>query len=492
MATQPIDYTALAKQAGAISSTPPPAKIDYAALAKQFGGTSTPASDIDMSNVAGAPSTGIPQLPAHPAVTMQPSILGRDPEPSPLANFAKGVVKSIPATMAGVTKLAPGSSDAWQPLQQAAQTNGTAQAIGKGVGNAAQFLIPGAGEEKAGLYAASKLPEAFAPLAKMGVSALGTGAMNKAQGGSFGAGAITGGVGSGATQALKAWAPSVAESAMKVLGNDRMYGRTVGQAMLDDTTGIKPKAVMESAQNKISELTPQLDQLASDASQNGARGSLFGARTGVQQTIDSHVANRAVNTANDIRPLQRFLKTDSVTGLPLAESQTPTGLLAQKRGVDADFVGNWNPNKSTPQALGAARSTYGKLADEFHAAAPGTADLDQRISSLIPVADRASRLSYAAPTTQQVFNKFAAPTGALAAPLAGGLYGHEHGGAGGAIAGAAAGAVLPALLATPAGQMALARGLYSGTLSKTIAPLVEGAGLTTGRSLFGNANPKNK
>jgi hypothetical protein len=41
MATQTIDYAALAKQYGATSSTPAPAKVDYAALAKQFGATSS-------------------------------------------------------------------------------------------------------------------------------------------------------------------------------------------------------------------------------------------------------------------------------------------------------------------------------------------------------------------------------------------------------------------------------------------------------------------
>lgn len=43
MSTQPIDYSALAKQAGAISSAPP--QVDYSALAKQAGAvSSTPAS----------------------------------------------------------------------------------------------------------------------------------------------------------------------------------------------------------------------------------------------------------------------------------------------------------------------------------------------------------------------------------------------------------------------------------------------------------------
>ncbi len=447
--------------------------------------SSMPSPPVDMSHVAGAGPAPLPQ-PAAPAVNMKPAIPGYDPNPGPVTNFFKGALKSIPGTMAGVTGLMPGASDATQPLQQAAQTHGTAQAIGKGFGNAAQFVIPGAGEEKLGLYGASKLPAAFAPLAKMGASALTTGAVNKAQGGSFGAGALMGGLGNGAVQGLKAWAPQVAESALKVLGNDRMYGRTVGQAALDDTSGFTPKTVAASAQSKINELTPQLDQLASDASQYGARGSLLPARTGVQQTIDGHIANRAVNTAKDIKPLQSFLDRDAVTGLPLSQTQTPIGLRALKQGVDADFIGNWNPNKNSQQALGAARSAYGSLADEFHAAAPGAKEIDQRISSLIPVADRANRVSLQAPTTQQMFHKLAAPTGALAAPIAGGIYGKETGGTPGMVKGIAAGMLAPAILASPTGQMALARGLYSGALPKMVAPFIEGGALNTGRSLYKN------
>ena len=86
MGAQPIDYTALAKQAGAISSTPPPGAVDYAALAKQAGAiSSTPAQPVppvDMSNVAGAGPMGLPQ-----------------PGPAPLPNMAKyaGNLETIPS-----------------------------------------------------------------------------------------------------------------------------------------------------------------------------------------------------------------------------------------------------------------------------------------------------------------------------------------------------------------------------------------------------------
>jgi hypothetical protein len=56
MATQPIDYAALAKQAGAVSSSAP--SLDYAALAKQAGAISSqPATSTDFISAAPKPLT---------------------------------------------------------------------------------------------------------------------------------------------------------------------------------------------------------------------------------------------------------------------------------------------------------------------------------------------------------------------------------------------------------------------------------------------------
>ena len=68
----------------------------------------------------------------------------------------------------------------------------TTQAVSKGIGQAAQFLIPGGAEEKA----ASLLPSAARGIGKVGLSALSSGLVNKAQGGDFTTGAIAGGGGS--------------------------------------------------------------------------------------------------------------------------------------------------------------------------------------------------------------------------------------------------------------------------------------------------------
>lgn len=462
-----------------------PVQDPYAALAKPiddpYASIATPINGEGRVRPAGLPpGVDLPQLPAHPAVNMQPSILGRDPNPGPVANFVKGVVKSIPGTMAGIAHLVPGASDAWETLEQAAQTHGTAQGIGKGVGNAAQFLIPMAGEEKLAAYGASKLPmlgEAARPLARIGASALGAGTVNKAQGGGFGTGALAGGVGSGIGMGLKALAPTFAESALRVSGNDRIYGRTLGRAILDDTRGILPDTITRTGRDTINTLTPELENLANTSGQNGARGSLSGARQLVDKNIGVNLNNRAVNSASDLHPIRDFLKTDAVTGLPLADSQNPTGLLRLKRGVDADFVGNWNPNKQSQTALDTAKSVYGNLADQFHSAAPGTEAIDQRISSLIPVVNRAERAARSAGITENVLNKFRTPTGALTGAIGGGGVGYERGGIPGALGGAAIGAIAPALIASPEAQMAIARGLNSNVIPKLAIPAGTGLGL---------------
>ena len=56
-----VDYDALAKQSGAIASTP--AQVDYDALAKQSGAA---------ASLPAGPPTGMPELQTHPLVTPLP------------------------------------------------------------------------------------------------------------------------------------------------------------------------------------------------------------------------------------------------------------------------------------------------------------------------------------------------------------------------------------------------------------------------------------
>ncbi len=410
-------------------------------------------------------------------------------------NFGQGIGKSVTGAVTNTSellhklpfgigeKLIP--EGGLQTMHAYTDPVGTAQKVGRGVGDAAQFLIPGLGEESAGEKAAELLPDAAkyaAPLARIGTQALGSGVVNKAQGGNFSTGAIAGGVGSGAGQAMEAIAPIIAESALNVTGANRMYGRTVGRAVLDDTHGIKPSVIEDSARAKMSELKPQVEQIAADAGQNGARGSLTPAVDSVSQKIAGHTNNRAVNSASELTPLQSFLERDAVTGLPLAKSQSPTGLLRIKRGLDSDFIGNWNPTRNTNNELDAAKSAYGKVANEFHTAAPGTRQLDQRISSLIPVAERANRTTLGAGMVQNALNRFRTPTGAMVGMLGGGEAGYHEHGVPGAFVGAAMGAALPALIGSPEAQMFMAR-TANGMLPRLAVPMAVGGALQLKRGL---------
>ena len=364
-------------------------------------------------------------------------------------------------------------------VKEMATPRGTAQNIGYGGEQVGEFLLPTGLEEGAAKLGAEALGRGGEFAGRLLGSAAHSAAVNKAQGGSATTGALMGAGGSVASEGMKAAAPLIAESALGVRGADKMYGRTVGNAIMEDTSGVRPSTIEGSARGKIAELKPQLEQAAADAGASGARGSLLPARQGVDDAIAGHMTNRATKTAAELEPLQTHLATDATTGLPLAQDQTPTGLLQMKRGLDSDFIRNWSPLTGSRPALGQARQAYGNLADEFHAAAPGTADLDQRVSSLIPVANRAEIMSRAPGVAENTLNRFRAPTGALTGFVGGGMAGYHEGGVPGAIAGAGMGALLPSVISSPTTQMIMARGFYDG-LPKLI-PAATGAALQLDR-----------
>lgn len=342
-------------------------------------------------------------------------------------------------------------------LRSASTPDNTAQTIGKVGEQVGEFFIPGPAEEATTAKLAELAPK-LKTVAKIGTAALGAGAVNKAQGGSFGAGAAGGAVGAGIGQGLQALAPGLAESALGVRGADRMYGRTVGDAILNDTRGFAPEAVTRTARETVGNLVPQLESSAADAGAAGSRGSLLPARQAVSDKIGTLTTQRAVNSAAELQPLGNFLNTDQVTGLPLSPTQSPTGLLNLKRGLDNDFIGNWNPTKSSRVSLETAKNAYGALADQFHAAAPGTNELDQRISSLIPVIDRGQRTALNAGVPEMVLHSLRAPTGALAGTLGGAYEGEKQGGLKGAVIGGAIGAIAPKLISSPTFLTGVARG----------------------------------
>ena len=355
----------------------------------------------------------------------------------------------------------------------------TTQAVGKGIEQAGEFLLPTGVEKGAANLGREVLGHGGEIAGKLLGSGVHSGLINKAQGGDFGTGAAAGAGGAAIGEGMRVAAPLIAESALGVRGADKMYGRTVGNAIMEDTHGVRPSTIEESARGKIGELKPELEQAAADAGNAGGRGSLLPARQGVDEAIAGHLGNRATKTAGELEPLRAHLANDSVTGLPLAQDQTPTGLLQLKRGVDSDFIRNWSPLTGSRPALGQARQAYGNLADEFHSAAPGTQELDQRISSLIPVANRAEITARSPGVLENTLNRFRVPTGALTGAVGGGAAGYHEGGLPGAVAGAGMGALLPSVISSPTTQMVIARGLYDGV--PKLVPALSGGALQLNR-----------
>lgn len=372
------------------------------------------------------------------------------------------------------TKMGFGPPADLEHIREMATPQGTAQTIGKGIGDAAQFFIPGGAEEKAIQYASAvpKIGRAAEGIARIAAPAISAGLVNKAQGGSFGAGAALGGGGAAAGQALRSVAPALAETAMHVRGNQRLFGRTVGDAILKDTSGIRPSTVAKTAGDTIKSLEPEINAADAASAVRGERGSLAPARETVANKIRGYEGNRAMKTAEEIKPVQRFLATDQLTNLPLAENQTAAGLRSIKRGINSDFIGKWGPEESVERKQ-AARSAYGDINRELHRISPETAPLDQRISSLIPVKSQADRVAVEAPFVQRFIGRIARPTGGLLSAVSTGALGagagYKEGGTPGAIAGGALGLVAPELIASPEGELAIAR---SFNRARALKPLV--------------------
>ena len=334
----------------------------------------------------------------------------------------------------------------------------TAEKVGKVAEQAGEFMVPGGVEEEAATKLASmapKLGKAAAPLARIGTSAVSSGAVNKAQGGDFSTGAALGAGGQVVGQGLKAAAPIVAETALGIPKAARAFGKTPGAAIINETRGIRPETIAESAQGRLSELNPKLES-AVNASQEPA--SLLPARTIASNEAQKAITQNAPRLHNQVQQMGSHLTNRFDTGEPIQENVTPRELLDLKRGFGEEHIHNWNPEIGG-RAKGIGQQMYHALDSELDRTVPESADLNQRISSLIPVAKRAESVSRNAPTVQRALGRFGAHTGALTLGGIGALEGRREGGMPGMVAGGLTGVLAPELIASPEGQMALARTL---------------------------------
>lgn len=323
------------------------------------------------------------------------------------------------------------------------------------------------------------------PLLRIGESATEGALRNKLQGGDLSTGAIAG-AGAGATgEAFRAAASGLAESALGITKRMRGYGKTPGAAVLEEINGVRPSTIFENATGKTNALRNEIDSMAANSPARISTLPAIG-------EIDNAIAKAsAENNAAGVKQLQQVrdaLTTDINSGLPLATNQSATKALNLKRGLRNQFITNWNPETMSGTRAVAARASHALDTGLDQSLGPGFASANQRISSLIPVAERAESLERGAGTGQRVANRMLAHTGALTGAAAGSAFGYEHGGLKGGIVGGLAGLVAPELIASPTSQMLAARAINSPALPR----LLLGTGSQLDRKKSNPENPESE
>ena len=370
-------------------------------------------------------------------------------------NFLGGVGASVFQPIATVQKALTGNVN---PTLQELSTAppGTLGTVGKYAGEAAQFLAPGALEEKAaakigeGLANAPKLVRGAAELLPQGVSAA---AVNTLQGGSPEAGFEAGMAGGVLGKVGERVAPSLAEGALGLTSRSRGFGKTPGSAILNETRGVRPSVVEESAKQSLDVIGSQIEQEYRAAGQAGKTVSIQPALDFIQGEWEKAVKGRNPELQAQLENLYNRLATD-ISGQQGAINMSPEDLWHIKRNI-GDM--NWNPNIKPHILQRINRGVYGAFDKELDRVAPKAADLNQRYSSVKEVAHRADITARGAELPQRGIDRLRAHTGALTGMIAGAGYGGYEGGVPGAIKYGALGLVGPEIIGGPTSAMIMAR-----------------------------------
>lgn len=454
----------------------------YAVPADKWAQYAQPAASALPAGATG-PLPGVPAAPVPaglqgpPAPTLKPGLGATIAEGA--GDVGMGMLKgalntatALPAYLAQKTGYANPQKIAER--QRITAPSNTAQSVGKSAEQIGEFFLPGLGEEKAAAAGAKALPiaESIAkPLTRLAYQAGTTGAVNAAQGGSFKTGAETGLAGGVAGEAFRAAAPYLAESALNIRKLDRAYGKgggAIGRTILDETKGAFPGTVAASAQDRLGQLNPQLEALANAAT---APADLTPARQALSDAAGKAAKQGERTTLGQLSPMVTHLQ-ETIGGAPIPQNIMPADLLDLKRGFGNEFIHRWNP-ETMEGVKGTAAQTYHAMGDAFNNAVPGAAELNGRMSRLIPIAKRGESAELNAPTLQRITHRVAAHTGALTGSVVGGLAGYREDGVPGAIGYGALGLVAPEVLASPTAQMFFARRLNSGVIPRVLT----GAGL---------------
>lgn len=196
------------------------------------------------------------------------------------------------------------------------------------------------------------------------------------------------------------------------------------------------------------------------ATERNPMASLAPARGIVREAVNRAASQNAEGLHGQLSQMGDFLGRRFDTGAGIPKNVTPRELLDLKRGLSKEYLGAWNPevHRDVPNI---GRQAHGALDRELDLTVPSAAGLNQRISSLIPVARQAESISRNAPIAQRLVGRAAAHTGALTLGGMGAAGGYHEGGVPGAILGGLTGVLAPELVASPEGQMIAARTLFS-------------------------------
>lgn len=255
-------------------------------------------------------------------------------------------------------------------------------------------------------------------------------------------------------------APYLAESAIGVKASDRLYGKRPGQALLQETASFNPEEIAKEAQQRIDQLSTEIEKKALGKTADiGPAQSLAKAFADyVSQGINTPLASKLKGMYESLTEAPRnfFGQSSYPTGsssqlithqipaspgsmmpsygLRPGSSPAPTRISPMQDVTDAlrlkrEFADRftseaaWANLGGDKDAIGKAKQIYKKLDEAVDIAVPESADLNQRISSLIPVANRAAKTALGPGIVEGVAGTLGAKTGALAAALAAGASG---------------------------------------------------------------------
>jgi len=333
-------------------------------------------------------------------------------------------------------------------MQQEATPQNLAQGGMKFTGQMLQYLpleaIPGA-----------PLASAGSALRIAGGGALSAMQADKPSWQDFARGAVIGTAGEGLSAGLRTLAPAMAETAAHIGSQDRGFGRTTGQTLLEQTSGINPVKMQEQIDSRIGNLRQQRIAGLDQASNRNQFGSTRRAHQLVDEAIKKIPFTAPPEYRADMEQVRQALQDPND---PTRLIFSPNELEQIRQGIDIR-VNRWGPSMhSDPGAQELLKELYPEINRQIDYTTPGDAKLRKNITDLVPASRRYSMIQRNAGVAQNVAKRISAPTGALTAAMAGGL----EGGIGGAVAGL----VIPELVSTPSARMAFARGARYVDLAK--------------------------